>query len=62
MSFDVAVFRVNDSVRIVPFEGAKGVVNGVYFNRGPVKYDIRFFMDGKINSEYFYENELEKIN
>lgn len=51
--------NLDDEVKIIPFEGIKGIIIGIYLSNAPFKYYVRYFMDSKISEEYFYEDELK---
>ena len=53
-------FNVNDAVKIIPFEGVKGRIIGIYSSNVPIEYRVRYFMDCEIKQEYFLFHELER--
>lgn len=53
-------FNINDKVKIIPFEGIKGRIIGIYLSNAPAEYRVRYFLDSDIKEEYFHPDELEK--
>lgn len=51
------MIQIHDTVR-TPFE-VDGFVLGIYDSGFVKKFDVRYFLNGKINHEYFYEDELK---
>lgn len=48
----------DSKVHIKPFD-VQGTLIGIYMSRtSGIKYQVRYFMDGKILDDYFYEWEI----
>jgi len=54
-------FKLGQRVRIVA-HGVDGIVNGFWVPKyGPLHVDVESYSEGKVNSRYFAEAELEAI-
>lgn len=53
--------QIGDKVKVIPFEGIEGTIEGIYYSYKKEKYFIRYFISNRIDEEYFYADELEVI-
>ena len=55
-------FELDQKVRIIPFDGKNGRIEGLYYCHCGLKYYVSFYVDFAEKAEYFYENELEAVS
>ena len=55
--------KVNVGSRVkIPELEAKGRVVSIWYNSIGLQIEVKYFMDGKLNKEYFFEDEIEVIS
>lgn len=52
-------FQLKDKVSIIPLEHWEGIIIGIWIANKGTQYQVRYFMDGKAEEVYFYEEELK---
>lgn len=52
------MYNLSDSVVIKGIE-VEGRIVAVYKDHGHIQYKVRYWMEGHIQEEYFYKQELE---
>ncbi len=50
-------FSMRQKIRVIPFDTV-GTIMGIYVCEDGIQYRVRYFYEGSIKTEYFYENEL----
>jgi hypothetical protein len=53
-------YNLRDQVEIVPL-AAKGTILGCYYGENGQQFQVRYFYDGSVRTEYFYSSELKPI-
>jgi hypothetical protein len=51
-------YDIKDKVEITEL-GAAGRVVSIWITPTGIQIEVKYFMDGKLNKEYFYEDELD---
>lgn len=55
-------YTLKQKVKILPFNGKEGRIEGLYYSHYGLKYYVSFFVDYNDHCNYFFEDELEAIN
>lgn len=55
------MIALGSKVKIVPLEGIEGRITSIWIMELGIKYDVRYFHQGKAEQVYFFEDELEVI-
>ena len=58
MSFELDNL-LNKECLIIPFENIKGVIIGIYYSKKGFEYQIRYYLNGKQETEYFFDWEIK---
>ena len=53
-------FDINDKVRITEIEKTFGRVVSIWITSTGIQYEVKYYIEGKVQKEYFFEDELEK--
>lgn len=53
-------FNLDDRVKITELD-APGIIKSIWIGDRGVRYEVRYFHNGKAEEVYFYDFELEKI-
>lgn len=53
-------FKLKDKVEVTPLS-AKGIVTALFVCEDGIQYRVRYFYEGSVRSEYFYDDELQGV-
>jgi len=54
-------FNLLDNVKILPLENILGQIISIWIGINDIQYNVRYFVNSKVETVYFYHWELEKV-
>ena len=52
---------INKPCLITPFENLKGTILAIFITKKGIEYQVRYYLDGNQNTDYFFDWEIQML-